>query len=172
MMIPGPPYDARAVANVLLDMAEQRKVACTQMLLYKLIYFSHGWYLSLFDQPLIRQDFEAWQRGPVVKVVRDEFRQYKDRPIKNRAHKLDIRTGQRQLVDPAILPEDAEFISHVFSSYYHYGAWNLSEMTHEPGSPWDKLWNSPEPIGRLALRIRNPDIKSHFDRLPDRLTIS
>ena len=171
-MSPIAPYDARAIANFLLDVADERKLACTQLLLYKLIYFAHGWYLSFFDKPLVRQDFEAWKRGPVVKVVRDEFRAFKKNPINIRAQRLDIYTGKREIVEPILDDNDRRFILQVFNSYYHYGAWNLSEMTHEAGSPWDSLWNSPEPIGRLALRIKNREIKAHFDGLADRLTIS
>jgi uncharacterized phage-associated protein len=171
-MIPTAPYDARAIANFLLDLAAQRRLPCTQMVLYKLMYFAHGWYLSFFERPLVQQEFEAWKRGPVIKVVRDEFRMYRDDEITTRAHRLDIYTGIKSLVSSKLQEEDEMFILNVFDSYYHFGAWKLSEMTHETGSPWDKLWNSPNPVGRLALRIKNEEIKAHFDGLGDRLTIS
>src|SRR5438067_13784825 len=94
------PYDARAVANFLLDLADNRKIPLTQLSLYKLIYFSHGWYLSKTANPLIKQDFEAWEHGPVVKVVRDQFRNFGKKLIRVRASKLDIFTGVRSVVGP------------------------------------------------------------------------
>lgn len=167
-----PPYDSRAVANYLLDFAEKRERVMTQLLLYKILYFSHGWYLAAFRKPLLAHDFEAWPHGPVIKVVRDEFRAFEGRPITGRASRLDIFTGQRNVVESNIAPADAEFISRIFESYYQYGAWKLSDMTHEHNSPWDKIWNSQKPVGRLALRLRNDDIQAHFDGLSSRLSIS
>jgi uncharacterized phage-associated protein len=58
------PYDSRAVANLLLDVADQRNLPMTQLSLYKLIYFSHGEYLAHTGAPLIAHDFEAWRHGP------------------------------------------------------------------------------------------------------------
>ncbi|MCK9919995.1 DUF4065 domain-containing protein, partial [Microbacteriaceae bacterium K1510] len=144
------PYDSRAVANFLLDLASKRRLILTQLVLYKVIYFAHGWYLSSFDRPLVSHDFEAWQRGPVIKVLRDQFREFADQPITSRAVKLNIFTGEHTEVPPDLEEQDGEFVSNIFESYFHYGAWKLSEMTHEKGSPWDRLWNSANPVGRLA----------------------
>jgi uncharacterized phage-associated protein len=166
------PYDARAVANLLLDTAAERGLDVTQLLLNKVIYFAHGWFLSRFNAPLIKQEFEAWELGPVVKVLRDEFRQFERRPITTRAFRLDILSGRREIVEPHFSTEDKQFILDIFRSYYQYGAWKLSEMTHEKNSPWDKIWNSRSPIGRLALRIKNEEIKAHFDGLGGRLHLS
>lgn len=165
------PYDSRAVANFLLDLASGRKLTITQLVLYKIIYFAHGWYLCSFGKPLVSQEFEAWQRGPVIKVLRDQFRKFGDQPITAKAEKLDIFTGEYSVVDAVLEAGDADFVTHIFESYFHYGAWKLSEMTHETGSPWDRLWNSPNPVGRLALRIKNEEIKAHFDGLGRRLSI-
>jgi uncharacterized phage-associated protein len=166
------PYDSRAVANLLLDVADQRKLPLTQLSLYKLIYFSHGWYLADTDTPLIVHDFEAWKHGPVVKVLRDEFGRFRERPITSRAYKLDIYSGTRTLVEPELAPEDRGFVIDTFDAYHVHDAWKLSEMTHETGSPWDRVWNASEPIGRLGLRLKNSEIKTHFDRLPRRFRLS
>jgi uncharacterized phage-associated protein len=93
------PYDSRIVANYLLDLASDRKLTLTQLVLYKILYFAHGWYLSSFDKPLLTQEFEAWQLGPVVKVLRDQFEKFGKRPITERAEKLNIYTGEYEPVD-------------------------------------------------------------------------
>jgi uncharacterized phage-associated protein len=166
------PYDARAVANMLLDVADARGVPLTQISLLKLLYFGHGWYLSRTGAPLIAQEFEAWEHGPVVKVVRDEFKSFGEKVITTRACKLDIYSGRRSKVPPNLSLDDAKFVRSIFEAYHVYDAWQLSEMTHEINSPWDRLWNSSEPIGRLALRLRNEDIKAHFDGLAKRFRLS
>ena len=166
------PYNSRAVANLLLDVADQRNLPLTQLALYKLIYFSHGWYLAHTAAPLIAHDFEAWRHGPVVKVLRNEFGRFRDRPITSRAYKLDIYSGIRTFVEPELAPDDRSFVLATFDAYRVHDAWKLSEMTHETGSPWDLVWNAHEPIGRLGLRLRNSEIKAHFDRLPRRFRLA
>lgn len=167
-----PPYDARAVANLLLDMADQRGQPLTQMSLLKIMYFAHGWFLAMNNMPLVRQDFEAWEYGPVVKVIRDEFKNFKKEPITSRAQRLDIYTGTRELVKPLENLEHVDFVKSIYEFYHVYDAWKLSEMTHEEGSPWDALWNADRPTGRLALRIRNEDIKDHFNGFTQRFRVS
>lgn len=166
------PYDARSIANFLLDLAEVEGVSLTQLSLLKIIYFAHGWYLSAYGQPLIKQDFEAWQHGPVVKVVRDAFKSFGTDKIKSRAEIRDLASGRLAVAPTCIDVGDGQFLRGIFAAYHPLGAWQLSEMTHEPGSPWDRLWNATEPVGRLALRIRNRDIKAYFDTLPQRILLS
>jgi uncharacterized phage-associated protein len=165
------PYDARAVANFFLDLADRNLVALTQMSLLKLIYFAHGWHLAKCDGPLVRQHFEAWEYGPVIKIVRDEFLQFGDEAITGRATRFNLLQGQRSLVYPRLAEEDQAFVSTIFAAYHGYSAWQLSDLTHEAGSPWDRLWNCHAPIGRLALRIRNDDIRDHFAGISQRLNL-
>lgn len=166
------PYDARAIANFLLDLAESRGVRLTQMALLKLIYFAHGWYLAIHNKPLSAHTFEAWQHGPVVKVVRDAFGKYRDRPITERACKLVLATGELQPIRGELSHQDEAFVASVFDEYRSFSAWQLSDITHEPESPWDRLWNSEQPVGRLALRIKDEEIRAHFRELPQRFQVS
>jgi len=142
------------------------------MSVLKLLYFAQGWHLAEKGCSLIAQDFEAWQYGPVIKVVRDEFSKYGDAPIRGRATKFDLLTGSRTVVQPKLADKDATFVASILAAYHQFDPWQLSEMTHEAGSPWDKLWNAEQPVGRLALRIRNDEIREHFVGLARRLKLS
>jgi uncharacterized phage-associated protein len=166
------PYDARAVANLLLEFGRVRGLPLTQIAILKILYFAHGWYLAVYDAPLIIQDFEAWKYGPVVKVVRDAFKSFSAEPITELATKIDILTGKQMPIEANITLDDENFIQSIFDAYHVYDVWELSGMTHEPGSPWDQLWNPSAPTGRLALRIRNEDIREYFNRLPRRFRLS
>jgi len=168
---PSHAYDARAVANFILDRADEDDVALTQLSLLKILYFAHGWYLAERGQPLLSQPIEAWKYGPVVKVVRDAFKEFGNRRITTRAERLILRTGELQIVTPDLRPADADFVNGVYQSYCHHDGWTLSEMTHEKDSPWCKIWNPSTPIGSLGLRIRNEDIRSHFLGLANRFSI-
>jgi len=166
------PYDARAVANLLLDLADERRVSLTQMSVLKIIYFAHGWYLATKDRPLCSQPFEAWEHGPVVKVVRDAFKDSKKAYINKRATRLILNTGEFVEVVPEFTADDRSFVTNIFDAYYVYDAWQLSDITHEHGSPWDLLWNAHQPFGRLALRIKDEDIQAHFRSLRHRFALS
>lgn len=156
------PYDGREVANYLLDLADSKKLTLTQISLLKLIYFCHGWYLFYKERPLVKNEFEAWENGPVIRVVRDSFKHHGRHAITSRADKFDLLTGEILQITPAIEAEDASFISKIFETYHGFGPWELRDLTHEAGSPWDKLWNSSEITARFGLRIRNDEILSHF----------
>jgi uncharacterized phage-associated protein len=171
MQSPHAPYDARAISNFLLDLAEREDRPLTQLLLLKILYFAHGWYLAEMGRPLFSQPVEAWKHGPVVKVVRDAFKEFERRPIKSRAERLILETGELELVPPTLSDGDAEFVTDVYRVYVIHDAWTLSEMTHEVGSPWDKIWNATSAIGRLGLRIRNEEIRDHFLHLPRRFSV-
>ena len=95
-------------------------------------------------------------------MVRDAFKQFEGRPITTRAEKLVLQTGEYQRVPATLSPDDAEFVESVYQHYRQFDAWELSDITHEKGSPWDKMWHPTEASGRLGLRIRNEEIKAHF----------
>lgn len=155
-------YDARAVANFVLDLAERDGRNLTQVALLKIIYFAHGWYLAAKGRPLVVQPIEAWKFGPVIKVVRDAFKQFGSKPITTRAERLILQTGEYQVVSADLSAEDAEFVGSVYQHYRQFEAWELSDITHEKDSPWDRVWNPEGASGRLGLRIRNDEIKAHF----------
>lgn len=156
------PYDARAVANFILDHQKSKSRETTQLQLLKLIYFAHGWYLAMYNRPLIRNEFEAWEYGPVIRCIRECFKEHRDKPITTRAYQLDIFTGQQSIVPPILEETDAHFIIAVCTEYSGHTGWQLSNMTHEPGSPWDLIWNSSTPVARVGLRIKDVDIRTHF----------
>ncbi|MXO59751.1 DUF4065 domain-containing protein [Altererythrobacter salegens] len=76
-----PPYDAREVSNHIIKLAINSRLELTQMSLLKIVFFAHGWYLVSKGAPLIRQPVEAWEYWPVVKVVRDAFKEFGKKPI-------------------------------------------------------------------------------------------
>lgn len=159
------PYDAREVSNYVLKLATALGRSLTQMSLLKVIFYSHGWYLATYDQPLVKQPIEAWEFGPVIKVVRDAFKEFGKKPITRYAEKLDLETGELIAVGCTLSPTDEKFVHDIYRLYENKTAFQLSDMTHEPGSPWDKVWNTKSAVGRFGLRIRNEDIREYFKQM-------
>ena len=60
-------YSSKAVANYFLEKSDlPAKGRLTQMKLHKLVYFAHGICLAVYNKPLIKDEIQAWQYGPVV----------------------------------------------------------------------------------------------------------
>lgn len=161
------PYDAREVSNCILKIAGEQGCKITQMSLLKILYYAHGWYLASRGVPLFKQPVEAWEHGPVVKVVRDAFKSFGKRPITSPAERVDLETGELIELPSDLSEQDNEFIRSIFGAYAKYDAFTLSDMTHEKNSPWDRVWNTDGTVGRLGLRIRNDEIQRHFLSLGD-----
>jgi uncharacterized phage-associated protein len=155
-------HDARAVANFLLDYAESEGRKLTIMALLKIIYFAHGWHLAKFGRPLIRNPFEAWRDGPVVRAVYDCFRDSGTKVIDRRATKFNPVSERYEPVSYSLDQEQATLLRNVFGAYGHLEAFRLSNLTHEPGSPWDMVWNAPREKITLGMRISNEAIKKDF----------
>jgi uncharacterized phage-associated protein len=155
-------HDARAVANFILDYAEAQGRPLTDMALLKLLYFVHGWHLAQTGAPLIRNQFEAWKHGPVVRVVYECFRNHGKNPIGSRAMRFDPQTGRHEMVSYSFNDFETAFIKNIFDAYGRLDALQLSDLTHEPGSPWDMIWNAPNGRVTLGMRISNESIRDHF----------
>lgn len=156
-------YDPRAVANAFLDVAWDDGKTISPMKLQKLVYFAHGWHLVLRGIPLIDEHVEAWQYGPVIPSIYHEFKHYGRGPITQHAKSsVELGSGEFCIV-PYCLPEDDDFLSELISTiwkgYGGFSAIQLSNMTHEPGTPWDQTWNCADGI---KTDIPNETIRDYF----------
>ena len=128
----------------------------------KVMYYAHGWYLAERGEPLIRQDFQAWRLGPVQKLVWDCFRSFGSGYVDARASKFDLVTRVATEVCEKIPADTSEFLRQIVLGYGHIDAFELSNMTHERGGPWDQVWNAPNGQITLGMRISHESIRRHF----------
>jgi len=155
-------HPATTIANELLRIANAAGDPLTHLKLQKLVYFSHGWHLALTDgRPLIRESIEAWKYGPVVRELYREFASYGKGIIDKFYGSLCWKNGKVAFNQPA-LPVTAEFENGLLDRIWEvYGAltpYQLSAMSHEPGSPWDKARKADRDV------IPNEDILEYFSR--------
>lgn len=158
------PHDAREIANFILDHAAERGVPVSILKLLKLIYFAHGWHLAKHAAPLVKNRFEAWRDGPVVRALYENLPHSGDKPIQDRATKFDPRTGECYVASYSLHEEEKEFIRQIFEAYGYLHALRLSDITHESGSPWDKLWNDARGVSHPGMTITDASIREHFLR--------
>lgn len=95
----------------------------TTMKLQKLVYYAQAWSLAWEGEPLFPEAIEAWKHGPVVRMLFEQHR------------------GWRQISDLDAGPENAlgpvqrETIDAVLERYGGLQAELLSELTHAE-DPW------------------------------------
>lgn len=131
-------YDARQIANWFVNRAGQDGRILSIMSILKLVYIAHGWHLEMRNAPLIRNKIEAWKHGPVIPDVYNAFRK----------QGIDIRNTV-PVSGADISAYDRHLLEEVYRIYGRLSATRLSEMTHEPGGPWDtatKTWGWFAPI--------------------------
>ncbi|MGH6808388.1 MAG: Panacea domain-containing protein [Ensifer adhaerens] len=154
-------YDPRSIANILLDLADKRGVALTNLAINEILYFLHAWYLAKFNSPLLDAKIEAWDYGPVVREVYSEFKKYGSEPISGRAHRFDIDRLEKIIATADLSSGDMSFIESQFEKYSGYTAGRLVSISHEKGGPWDRVYNES---GRVnpGMEISDDLIRDYF----------
>jgi uncharacterized phage-associated protein len=151
-----PPYDPRAIANLLLDLAAKHvggPLPISNLALQKLLYFAHGHFLIRTGKPLVQGGFEAWRYGPVHPAVYQAFKGEADRPIAVRASGRNVMTGESYEL---AVPDDANVHRHlneVLCSYGHLSPGRLVDISHAPRGPWATTVNKAQTSVALGFRI-------------------
>lgn len=127
----------------------RREVETTPMHVIKLVYLCHGWMLGIKGCNLINEPAEAWQYGPVVPSTYHRYKSFGGNPIT--AEPLDRTTnldaGQNELVEAVV------------QAYREYTGWMLSSITHQPDTPWAKVYKNGRGEGAI---IPNELIQRHY----------
>lgn len=153
------PYSAKAVANYFLDLAKAKGESLDPMKLQKLVYFAHGWFLAVYGKPLLDEQVQAWDYGPVIQTLYHEFKDYGSGPITDYAFDFTLPKFEK----PIIPTEDQGTIAvlnRIWEVYGKYTGIQLSNMTHAPGSPWHEALEGKE--GLRSVSIPNELIRKHF----------
>jgi len=119
-------YDARQIANWFIQKFKDEGQSLTITKLLKLVYLAHGWYMGVTGEPLVRNRIEAWQYGPVIP---DLYKTFRSQAI-----------IQNEVECPGIEIENSRHVKSVldavYKNYNKMSAKELSDLTHETGSPW------------------------------------
>lgn len=158
--------DGREVANFVLDVCDESGIRITNLSLQKIVYFCHVWSMVKFQAPLIRHQFEAWQLGPVLPYLYREFSEFGEEEITKRSHKMDAATGRLVQIEYNFDEKTKRFLEKVIHFYSRISPYELVELTHLNGGPWEKVWNSGSV--QPGMKISNKDIVDFYSRVPGR----
>ena len=139
-------HSAIWVANVILHKMDNK---LTPLQLNKLIYFSHGWFLGLYDKMLILDNVEAWKYGPVISSIYYTFRDNGPYPIHFHDYFDKVYTGLND--------KENDIVNQVIEGYGSLSGPALIDLTHEIGTPWEKYYD-----GSFDVVIPNSEIRDYF----------
>lgn len=118
-------YDVKEIAKKIIAKTDtEHGDTISNLKLQKMLYYMQGFHLAFFGTPLFEEEIKAWQYGPVVPSVYEEYKRYESKAI-------DLPEG------PVIeLTEDEEAVfDNVYDEYNQFSAVALMKMTHKE-SPW------------------------------------
>ena len=175
------PIQSKAVANHFLELAESEG-GITPLKMQKLVYFAHGWHLAFRGTPLIEDEFQAWEYGPVVPTLYHEFKKWGRNNIGEHARTWE-RTGSHDADDVRIYPRhpslddyrtrsaeiDISFVKSLLQktwlTYKGFSGVEMSRLTHVKDGPWaESRKNNP---GLRSVGIPNSDMEKHFKKKLD-----
>lgn len=128
----------------------------TNLKLQKLLYYAQGINLAIYDEPLFTESIEAWPHGPVVREVYNKYSIHKGNPI-------IIKTDSDDEEKITKIEQDNKannVLNLTYNNFAIYTAWQLRNMTHKDGSPWDITQKNKG----LFMVIDNDDIGKYFKK--------
>jgi uncharacterized phage-associated protein len=128
--------DAKGLANLLLDWGDTEGVEISPMKLQKLVFFLHADFLVKHGRALIKQEFEAWNHGPVIPSLYQEFKAARDKPIRTRAQAFDPIQANTVRAECRIDGSDLQQVREFYDFYKKLSAFELSRRSHDFEGVW------------------------------------
>lgn len=116
-------YSADNIAKYIINWCNDHSIRITNLKLQKLLYFLQGEIVKQTGQRLIREDFYAWQLGPVIPDVYNEYSMYSSSAL------------PKQELNFSIDSQLEKHIEAVLSKYARKSTWDLVDLSHSQ-DPW------------------------------------
>lgn len=153
--------DPRALANLLLDIADDEGIAVTNLALNKVAYFVHALYMANYGNPLVDGKIEAWNYGPVFREIYHQFKTFDRSPIQGRAQVFDVDLEDYAPCKYTVEQSEYEFIRAIALPYLRMKPGQLVELSHTSGGPWHAAWYH-DGEANPGMEITNDSIRSYF----------
>ena len=122
-------YSCFDIADYFLKKAQEEEQGIDPMKLLKLTYIAHGYNLGFFDKPLFSNQVQAWKYGTVIPDLYHVIKRFGEGSVNSEVVNLykekDVKDDQKKLLD------------FVWNAYKPYSGLDLSDLTHQKGTPWD-----------------------------------
>ncbi len=160
-------YNSHAIANYFIERANSEGQGVTPMKVQKLVYFAYGWHLAIYDSPLIYEEMQAWDYGPVFPELYRAIKHYGSGKVVGFAGVVyDMHPFNKTCPHVAIDDGNVRsLLDRIWKVYGGYTGVKLSNMTHLAGSPWSQI--KKQHGGQIPQCVPIPDssIKAYFEEL-------
>ncbi len=146
-------YNCFDVAKGFLKLADDDGDRIKPMKLLKLTYIAQGYYLGLCKRPLFHNEIQAWKYGPVIPDLYEMIKVYNKKPVDIEI--IDLHTSKN------LETFDEDFLRVIWDSYKEYTGLQLSDKTHEEGSPWYEVFSD----NVLDTVMSNEMIKDYYAKI-------
>lgn len=124
----------------------------TNLKLQKVLYLAHMMFMGKnFGEPLINDNFQAWNYGPVVPELYREVRMYGNGPIRTGFYGSELIQNTKE----------AHEIEDACSFLLKQSASRLVDFTHRVGGAWDRNYVP----GAKGVVIPNDQIMQEYKEL-------
>lgn len=133
-------------------LAEESDWALSNLSLQKLIYLAHMVHLGRHGTKLIKEQFEAWDYGPVVPDVYHRLKSFGAGAVKNVFRR--VRSIDSSGTEAGVLKD-------VYDSFSHLPPSRLVSATHRPEGAWRSVYQP----GLQGIVIPTREISAEYDCL-------
>lgn len=151
------PYSPLAFANEFIGKSGPSGVV--HMKLQKLVYLCYGWWLVEHDAPILDEAPQVWRHGPVFASLYDALKGFGHAPISTMQRRFFSEVPDRVDDDDQ---ESVDLIEWVWQRYGRYDQFYLSNLTHQPNTPWHKTAKAYQFRVPMSTDIPLTTIQDHF----------
>ncbi len=152
-------YSPLCVANQFIKISPNGE---THMKLQKLVYMAYGAWLRENNEPFITEEPQVWQYGPVFASLYHNLKIFRSTPI------TSSQLATLQSTEEINEAEAITTTQSVWERYKDYTAADLSDITHQSGSPWYEVAKENNFRVPQGTTIPTEIIKQHFRAYPDK----
>ncbi len=145
------------IAKYLIWKTNKNNKGITNKKLQKEVYYSQAWNLALYDEPLFKEEVEAWIHGPTIPIVYKRYKKYGYDLIKE--HIKDSVISDFNLDGRTV-----GLLDNIYDVYGKYDADYLEILTHSE-DPWQNAREGLNCNEFSKAIISLEDMKNYYKKL-------
>ncbi|MBD3362697.1 DUF4065 domain-containing protein [Candidatus Dojkabacteria bacterium] len=141
------------IAKFFIWKASKEGKSITNKQLQKLLYYSQAWHLVYKEEPIFKEEIEAWVHGPAIKVVYNKYKKYGYRPIELKVNDAEISDIPNQ-----------DLLEEIWRVYGKYDGDYLEQLSHNE-DPWQNARGQIHASVSSNNVISLEDMKAYYSSL-------
>lgn len=116
---------AKDISEYFIYKASIDEDIITNLKIQKLLYYTQGFSLAMFDAPVFKEAIQKWTHGPVIPEIYHLYKEHGAGAIPS-IEKIDYTKYGEKIVG---------LLDEIYSVYGQFSGWALRDMTHQE-PPW------------------------------------